>query len=247
MRTIVVIPTYNEADNVEPIFQAIMALGLPDLSVLIVDDHSPDGTGEIVERLMRGHPNQIELLHRSGKEGLGKAYKAGFARALEMGAEVIVQMDADFSHSPKYIPQLLERLKEVDVVVGSRYVMGGKLDERWEFGRYLLSWWANAIYTRLILNMQTKDSTAGFKAWRRATLLGLDLERIHSNGYDFQVEMAYVAEKLGYRIQEIPIYFEDRRIGKSKMSIPIKIESALRVWDVLARHRGLTPKDRAQA
>jgi dolichol-phosphate mannosyltransferase len=247
MRTIVVIPTYNEADNVEPIFQAIMEPGIPDLSVLIVDDTSPDGTGEIVERLMREHPGQIELLRRPGKEGLGKAYKAGFSHALERGADAIVQMDADFSHSPRYIPQMLENLKQADVVVGSRYVMGGKLDERWEFGRYLLSWWANSIYTRLILNMQTKDSTAGFKAWRRATLIGLDLERIHSNGYDFQVEMAYVAERLGYRILEIPIFFEDRRIGKSKMSIPVKIESALRVWDVLARHRGLTPQDRAKA
>jgi dolichol-phosphate mannosyltransferase len=154
-------------------------------------------------------------------------------------------MDADFSHSPSYIPPMLDLLSKVDVVVGSRYVKGGKLDERWSFGRYLLSWWANAVYTRLILRIQTLDTTAGFKAWRRETLLGLDLGRIHSNGYDFQVEMAYVTEKLGYRVAEIPIYFEDRRIGQSKLNMPIKIQSALRVWDVWWRHRDLKPGDRA--
>ena len=119
---------------------------------------------------------------------------------------------------------------------------GGSLDERWSFGRYLLSWWANAVYTRLILGTRTKDTTAGFKAWRRDTLIGIDMKnRIHSNGYDFQVEMAFVTEKLGYRIKEIPIYFEDRRIGQSKMTVPVKIESALRVWDVRMRHRKLKP------
>ena len=192
-----------------------------------------------------GHPGQVHLFTRPGKEGLGKAYKAGFKKALEFGAEAIVQMDADFSHSPFYIPEMLSMLDQYDVVVGSRYVEGGGVDEQWSFGRWLLSWWANSIYTRLILRTRQKDTTAGFKAWRRDTLRGIDLDRIHSNGYDFQVEMTYVTERLGYHIKEIPIYFEDRRIGKSKMSVPVKLESALRVWDVLWRHRGLKPEHRA--
>ena len=245
MRTIVVIPTYNECDNIQPMAEALWALGVPDLSILIVDDASPDGTSEVVEALAQKNPGRITLLRRASKLGLGTAYKEGFSRALAMGAEAIVQMDADFSHSPSYIPEMVRRLDDYDVVVGSRYVRGGRLDERWDFWRFLLSWWANTIYTRLILRSHTLDTTAGFKAWRRATIEGIGLDRIHSNGYDFQVEMAYVSEKLGYKVLEIPIYFEDRRIGKSKMDVPVKIESALRVWDVLARHRRLTPADRA--
>jgi dolichol-phosphate mannosyltransferase len=169
---------------------------------------------------------------------------AGFRWALEHGADYIVQMDCDFSHSPEYIPQFLEYIKDHDVIVGSRYVRGGKTDEGWGFGRWLLSWWANSIYTRLLLGCKTKDTTAGFKCWRRETLEGIDLNRIHSQGYVFQVEMAYVTERLGYRVLEIPIYFEDRRIGRSKMSVPIKIEAALRTWEVRWRHRRLRPGDR---
>jgi len=239
------VPTYNEAANIKTLLEAILDLEIANLSVLVVDDSSPDRTGEIVERMASRQPGQIALLSRPAKQGLGKAYKAGFQRALEMGADAIIQMDADFSHSPLYIPELLAYLKDFDCVVGSRYVPGGSTDERWGFGRWLLSWWANAIYTRLILRTCQRDTTAGFKAWRRSTLLGIDLDRIHSNGYDFQVEMTFVTERLGYRIKEIPIYFEDRRIGQSKMSIPIKIESALRVWDVLWRHRRLRPEHRA--
>lgn len=246
MKTIVVIPTYNEADNIVNLARELWGLGQPDLSILVVDDNSPDGTADITEKLAEENANRIHVLRRPDKMGLGTAYKDGFRWALNAGAEAIVQMDADFSHSPTYIPQMLSQLSEADVVVGSRYVKGGKLDERWSFGRYLLSWWANTIYTRLILHTHTLDTTAGFKAWRRDTLLGLDLERIHSNGYDFQVEMAYVTEKLGYKVAEIPIYFEDRRIGKSKLNMTVKIESALRVWDVWWRHRSLSPRDRAQ-
>ncbi len=244
MKTIVVIPTYNEADNVEDMTRALWALEIEGLSVLIVDDNSPDGTGEIADRLHAERPDGIEVLHRPGKEGLGMAYKAGFEHALKAGADVIVQMDADFSHSPGYIPQMLDLLADYDVVVGSRYVEGGSLDERWGFGRWLLSWWANAIYTRLILRTRQKDTTAGFKAWQRATLLGIDLHRVNSNGYDFQVEMTYITERLGYSILEVPIHFEDRRIGQSKMDVPVKIESALRVWDIAWRHRKLSPLDR---
>lgn len=244
MKTIVVIPTYNEANNIPPLAAALWALNLPDLSILVVDDASPDGTAEVVADMARANPGRIDVLRRPGKLGLGTAYKDGFRRAIDEGAQAIVQMDADFSHSPQYIPEMLRLLDHYDVVVGSRYVEGGRLDERWSFGRYLLSWWANSVYTRLILGTRQRDTTAGFKAWRRATLIGIGLDRIRSNGYDFQVEMTYVAEKLGYRIKEIPIYFEDRRIGQSKMSMPVKIESALRVWDILWRHRRLTSADR---
>jgi dolichol-phosphate mannosyltransferase len=244
MKTIVVIPTYNEANNVPPLAAELWALDIPDLSILIVDDSSPDGTAEVARDLAQAHPGKIQVLERPGKLGLGTAYKDGFAHALDLGAQRIVQMDADFSHSPSYIPEMLDLLSEYDVVVGSRYVAGGQLDEDWGFGRFLLSWWANSVYTRLILGTHQRDTTAGFKAWRAETLRGIGLDRIRSNGYDFQVEMTYVTEKLGYRIKEIPIYFEDRRIGQSKMSIPVKIESALRVWDIRWRHHDLTPTDR---
>jgi dolichol-phosphate mannosyltransferase len=146
-------------------------------------------------------------------------------------------MDADFSHSPIYIPQFVEAIDGYDVVVGSRYVTGGRTDERWSWWRYFLSWWANSVYTRLILGVKVKDATAGFKCWRRATLEGIGLERVRSNGYVFQVEMAYLTEKLGYRFLELPIYFEDRRIGQSKMTVPVKIEAALCTWQLRWRHR----------
>lgn len=244
MKTTVVLPTYNEADNLPKMVEALLALPSIDLNVLVVDDNSPDGTGAVADGLVAQHPGRVDVMHRKGKNGLGTAYLAGFGWALERDADVIIQMDADFSHSPNYIPQMLERIGDYDVVVGSRYVKGGKLDERWEYGRYLLSWFANSIYARLILGAKTQDTTAGFKAWKRGTLLGMGLDRVRSNGYVFQVEMAYITERLGYRVLEIPIYFEDRRIGKSKMSIPVKIEAALRTWQVRLRHGHLRPKDR---
>jgi dolichol-phosphate mannosyltransferase len=204
---------------------------------LIVDDNSPDGTGRIADELTHRHLDRMHVIHREGKLGLGTAYITGFKLALEQGADLIVQMDADFSHSPSYIPQLVEATDEHDVVVGSRYVAGGSLDERWSWWRYFLSWWANSVYTRLILGVKVKDATAGFKCWRRATLEGIGLDRVRSNGYVFQVEMAYLTEKLGYRFLEIPIHFEDRRIGRSKMTVPVKIEAALRTFQIRWRHR----------
>ena len=247
MKLVIVIPTFNEADNVKPMVEALLVLDISYLEILIVDDESPDGTGRIADELVERYPAQVKVIHRTGLRGLGWAYVDGFRWALDRGADYIVQMDCDFSHSPEYIPQFLEHIQDYDVVVGSRYVEGGKTDERWSWGRWLLSWWANSIYTRLILGVKTKDTTAGFKCWRRETLEGIDLGRIRSQGYVFQVEMAYVTERLGYRVLEIPIYFEDRRIGQSKMSVPVKIEAALRVWDVLWRHRHLRPKDRLTA
>ncbi len=247
MKLTVVIPTYNEADNIQPMTRALFDLGIPELELLIVDDESPDGTGLLADDLTTHYPDRMHVIHRTGPRGLGRAYLDGFRWALDNGADYIVQMDCDFSHSPKYIPQFLEHIAHYDVVVGSRYVAGGRTDERWGWGRWLLSWWANSVYTRLILGCQVRDVTAGFKCWRRETLLGIDLSRIRSQGYVFQVEMAYVTEKLGYRVLEIPIYFEDRRIGRSKMSIPVKIEAALRVWEVWIRHHHLRPSDRLTA
>ncbi len=243
MKTIVVLPTYNEANNLEAMAEALWALPLPELNLLVVDDASPDGTGQVADRLAAAHPGRLQVLHRQGLLGLGTAYIEGFRHALAQGADVVVQMDCDFSHSPAYLPQFMACLNDYDVVVGSRYVPGGELDHKWGQGRVLLSAWAN-VYARSLLGIRVRDATAGFKVWRRATLQGLGLDRIHSNGYVFQVEMAYVTERLDYRVLESPIYFEDRRIGHSKMTLPVKFEAAWRVWEVRRRHHRLGPEDR---
>jgi dolichol-phosphate mannosyltransferase len=248
MKLIVVLPTYNEKENLNNMIDALLALPVPDLSVLVVDDNSPDGTGQIADELAAQHPDRVAVLHRPCKEGLGKAYIDGFHRVLEMGAECVLQMDCDFSHSPEYIPQMIEKLESSgdEVIIGSRYVKGGRLDETWGIWRKLLSWWANSIYVRLLLNTNVKDATGGFRLWRCAVLEGLGLDRIRSNGYVFQVETIYVTEKLGYQIAEIPIYFADRMAGISKMSFRVQLEAALRVWQVRMRHRKLNPSMRVQ-
>lgn len=243
-KIIVVIPTYNEVHNLPKMVQALQQLHIDELSILVVDDNSPDGTGQKADELAQQQPDFVQVLHRQEKEGLGRAYVAGFKQALRQGADLIIQMDCDFSHSPKHIPEMLERVQMVDVVVGSRYVHGGQVDERWEAGRYLLSWWANAIYTRLLLRLNVKDGTAGFKCWQAYVLQQIDLDAISSHGYSFQFEMAYLTQKLGFTVQEIPIYFEDRRIGRSKMTIPIKLEAALRTWQILWQYRRVTPSMR---
>jgi len=245
----IIIPTYNEADNLADIAQALFELPIDNLQLLIVDDNSPDGTGELADRLAaqynrpadsphaegRAHTEgrthterrpRLDVLHRTGKGGLGTAYIAGMKHALDNGAAYILQMDADFSHSPHYIPQML----------GVMLATQADVDEEWSWWRRWLSWFAN-LYSRLILNLRIRDMTAGFKLWRREALLGIDLDRIRSNGYSFQVEMAYVCEKLGYRLIEIPIHFEDRRIGQSKMDVPVKLESAWRTWQIWWRYR----------
>ena len=242
----VVIPTYNEADNLPAIAEAILALPLSNLSLLIVDDDSPDGTGRIADDLVRQYAladeaaSRVAVIHRSGKGGLGTAYVAGMTQAMAAGADFVVQMDADFSHSPDYIPQMLGVMlaTEADVVIGSRYVPGGSLDERWEWNRRLLSWWAN-LYSRAILGLRIRDMTAGFKMWRCSALETIGLENIRSNGYSFQVEMAYLCERLGFRLIEIPIHFEDRRIGQSKLDVPVKWESVWRTWQIRWRYRHL--------
>lgn len=240
---VIVIPTYNEADNLPALAHAIWSQPLPETHLLIVDDGSPDGTGEVAEELGRQNPGRLAVIHRPAKLGLGSAYITGFRSALASGAEAIGQMDADFSHAPAYLPALLDMLELCDVVVGSRYVPGGSVDRRWGVGRKLLSAFGNA-YARTILGMKVRDATGGYRVWRRETLLGMPLDRIRSNGYIFQVEMAYVAQRLGYEAAETPIYFEDRRIGQSKMSLQIQVEAAFRVWQVRWAHHRLTPVDR---
>lgn len=244
----VVIPTYNEAVNLPAITEALFALRLNNLQILVVDDNSPDGTGAVAD-LLAEHYNlgltanqrpRFVVIHRAGKGGLGTAYVAGMTRAIAGGADFIVQMDADFSHSPRYIPAMLGVILATgaDVVIGSRYVPGGSLDAGWEWNRRLLSWWAN-LYSRAILGLRIRDMTAGFKMWRRSALQAIGLENIRSNHYTFQVEMAYLCERLGFRLVEIPIHFEDRRIGQSKLDVPVKLESAWRTWQIRWRYRHL--------
>jgi dolichol-phosphate mannosyltransferase len=235
---IVVIPTYNEAENLPHMVDRLWSLPITGLRLIVVDDGSPDGTGDVAEELARRHPGRIRVVHRSGKLGLGTAYLAGFAEALRLEPSAVVQMDADFSHAPEVVPELLEGLEGADAAFGSRYVPGGRLDESWSAGRVALSRFGN-WYARQILRLPLRDVTGGFRAWRPSTLRGMPLNRIRSNGYVFQVEMAYVAHRLGFHIVERPIYFEDRRYGRSKMSFRIQVEAALRVWQVLIAHRGL--------
>jgi dolichol-phosphate mannosyltransferase len=237
-RLTVVVPTYNEAENLPALAAELWALPIPELKILIVDDASPDGTGDVAEGLASRQSDRLMVIHRKGKLGLGSAYITGFNAAIDDGAMAIAQMDADFSHAPSYLPGFVEKLETTDAVFGSRYVHGGQLDEDWGTGRVLLSWFGNA-YARAILRLKVLDATGGYRVWRRETLQGMPLDRIKSNGYVFQVEMAFVAQRLGYRFEEMPIYFEDRRIGRSKMTLRIQLEAALRVWQLLILHRKL--------
>lgn len=232
------LPTYNEAENLPRLVSALFALDLP-LRVLVVDDNSPDGTGEIAEALKARHPGRLEVLHRTRKGGLGTAYLAGFRRALAWGAEAVGEMDADFSHPPERLPVMWRTLQEgYDLVIGSRYVPGGGVDERWPFWRKALSAFGN-FYARTILNLPIRDLTGGYRLYRRQALERLPLARVRSTGYVFQVELAYLAHLLGLRVAEVPIYFADRRWGESKMTLRIQIEAAFRVWQLRRVYRDL--------
>jgi len=235
-----VIPTYNEAENLPKLAKDLFNLGLDGLNLLVVDDNSPDGTGQIAENLGKESGDRVRVLHRVGKMGLGSAYIQGFKKAIAEGADFIGQMDADFSHPVDKIKPMVESLGKYDFVIGSRYVAGGKLDERWPLWRKALSGWGN-FYARTILGMKVRDVTGGYKIWRRQTLEAMPLERIRSNGYVFQVEMSYVATRLGFRVTEIPIYFADRMWGQSKMNFRIQVEAAVRVWQLAALYRDLRP------
>jgi dolichol-phosphate mannosyltransferase len=215
-----------------------------DLRILVVDDASPDGTGDLAEELSARHPGRMHVLHRQGKLGLRSAYLEGFHLALGDDVDAIAQMDADLSHDPSALPIMAERIQTCDLVLGSRYVPGGQVDERWPLWRKGLSAWGN-FYARTILGLPLHDVTTGYRLWRVDTLRAMPLQRIRASGYIFLVEMAYLAHCLEYRFAEVPIYFSERRNGKSKMSLQIQVEAALHVWQVLWAYRDLKRQGRA--
>ena len=233
MLPVIVIPTYNERENIENIVRDILALDCG-VNLLIVDDNSPDGTGEIAERLAAEHP-EVEVEHREGKQGLGTAYRHGFGVALEMGADCVFEIDADFSHDPRYVPQFLAAIAEHDVVIGSRYVEGGGTED-WSWFRELISR-GGSIYARALTGLKVTDTTSGFRCYRREVLVEIDVSRIAAQGYGFQVEMAYVCTIMGYDVYELPIVFTDREVGQSKMSKSI-------VWEAMWMVGGLRRKYR---
>jgi dolichol-phosphate mannosyltransferase len=222
----VILPTYNEAENIEPFVAAVRANLPADARILIVDDGSPDGTGERADRLAERHGN-VSVLHRRTKEGLGPAYIAGFRRALASGAGLVLEMDSDFSHDPAYLPRLLDASRRADLVIGSRYVAGGWVSD-WGPVRRLISRGGSA-YSRLVLGVDVHDLTGGFKCFRREVLEAIDLDAIEVRGYAFQVEMTYRAIQLGFKVVEVPIVFRDRRAGESKMVGSIVAEAVVQV------------------
>jgi len=226
-QTLIIIPTYNERENIEPLTAAIFE-ELPQAHILIVDDGSPDGTGELVDQLAR-RESRLMAIHRPGKMGLGTAYVAGFRYGLDRDYSYICEMDADFSHDPQYLPHILARARQgADLVLGSRYVSGGGT-ENWGLGRKIISQ-GGSLYARSILGVKVRDLTGGFKCFRREVLESIDLESIRSEGYSFQVEMTYRTIKAGFQVAEVPIVFVDRRVGQSKMSRDIFIEAIWMVW-----------------
>jgi dolichol-phosphate mannosyltransferase len=226
-----ILPTYNEAENLERIVRAALprlAEATPDHHVLVVDDGSPDGTGQIADRLAAELP-AVEVLHRTAKEGLGRAYLAGFEHALSHGAALVMEMDADFSHDPADLPRLIRAAAAADLVLGSRYVPGGGV-ENWGLFRRALSR-GGSLYARVLLGVPVHDLTGGFKCFRRETLVGIDYLETHADGYGFQIELTYRAFRKGYRVKEIPIVFRDREAGTSKMTARIAMEA---IWKVPA-------------
>jgi dolichol-phosphate mannosyltransferase len=237
----VVLPTYNEAGNLPVIIGQLFDLPLTGLKVLVADDNSPDGTGKVADELAARHgPDRMIVVHRPGKQGLGRAYVDGMCQALEAGADFIVQMDSDLSHAPEYLPQMLGTLlaTNADVVIGSRYVSGASLASEWAWHRKALSWFANS-YVRALLHLGIRDVTAGFKLWRASALRAIDVASVRSNGYSFQVEMNYRTIQRGLKVVELPIHFADRAEGESKMSLKVQLESALMPF--VLRRRGAGP------
>ncbi|EOM75033.1 glycosyl transferase [Rhodococcus rhodnii LMG 5362] len=232
----VVVPTYNERDNLPKLVDRLAEQQVPNLHVLVVDDNSPDGTGDVAEKLAVDGPVPVSVLHRTEKNGLGRAYVEGMARALAEGADVVIQMDADLSHPAEAIPRMLDVLATTDaaVVLGSRYVPGGATASEWPWHRKALSTFANR-YVNTILGLGVRDATAGFKAWRGDTLRAIDVESVGSNGYSFQVEMNHRVVRRGLSIAEVPIRFEERSDGVSKMSLAVQLESAVVPWKLRFR------------
>jgi len=214
MKKYIIIPTYNEAENIEKLVQQIFNLNILELNIIIVDDNSSDGTGQLVDKLTQQYP--LTVIHRQGKLGLGSAYIAGFKKAFELGAEIVFEMDADFSHSPEDLPAMITAINQgYDVIIGSRRIQGGNV-EGWNWSRNLQSQ-AAMLFAKIILNLKTKDLTAGFRCYRVSTLKQINLDKIKSNGYAFQEEMIYLCERKGFKIKEIPVTFVDRQFGQSKL------------------------------
>ena len=235
-RVLVVVPTYNEAENLEPLLGRLRA-AVPEADALVVDDGSPDGTGAIADRIAAADGN-VHVLHRTEKAGLGAAYVAGFRWALTEGYDVVVEMDADGSHAPEELPRLLTAMRDADLVIGSRWVPGGQV-RNWPVHRLLLSRGAS-IYTRVLLRYPIKDATAGYRAYRRGVLEALKLDEVASTGYCFQIDLGWKTWRAGYRVVEVPITFTERQVGKSKMSRSIVTEALWRVavWGLTSRSRG---------
>ncbi len=230
-RPLVIVPTYNERENLPALARQVLAF--PTYRLMVIDDASPDGTGELADDIAREFPGRVDVFHRTGKRGLGRSYVEGMQRALATDADVICQMDADFSHDPKYLPDLVAATDRYDLVIGSRYLNGISV-VNWPLRRLILSTFANA-YVRAITRLNLRDCTAGFRCWRREALELIPLERIASDGYAFVVEMTYEARRRGCRIGEVPIIFVERRVGTSKISSGVLAESALMPWRLILR------------
>jgi dolichol-phosphate mannosyltransferase len=228
---LVVVPTYNERENLPVLVDGLMAH--QNVSILVVDDSSPDGTGARADEIALRHPGRIDVMHRSGPKGLGRSYIDGLRRAIQGPADLICQMDADLSHDPRQLPALVARTADADVVIGSRYVPGGSI-VNWPMRRRLLSRGAN-VYIRSVTRMTSRDCTSGYRCWRRHALAAMPLDRFLSESYAFLVEMLFVAERLGHRIAEVPITFVERRTGESKVSSQVLLESALMPWRLISQ------------
>ena len=240
MNAVVIIPTYNERENLPPLVEAL--LHHDGVRVLVVDDQSPDGTGEVADELARTHPGRVDVLHRTTRRGFGRSYVDGIRRAIASGADLICQMDADFSHDPARLPDLLAAADHADLVIGSRYVPGGAV-VNWPRRRLLLSRFAN-LYVRAITHVTPRDCTSGYRCWRRDALASLPLEQFVSDGYSFLVEMLFVASRQGRRVAEVPIIYVERREGQSKMSRGVIVESAITPWRLVASRPAARPTAR---
>lgn len=224
IKVVIVVPTYNEAETLPILVEKVLQQNIDGLGFVVVDDGSPDGTGDIADRIAGDFDGVFIVLHREGKQGLGTAYMAGFQTALDAGAERIIEMDADLSHPPEVLQGLINELESADVAVASRYVAGGGVDPEWSWGRQQISYWGN-VGIRLILGLKVKDSTAGFKGFRRKTLESIGIDRLKLSGFGFQAEVAYRCQQAGMNVVEYPYVFMDRTVGKSKMSFGIVVEA----------------------
>lgn len=240
MQCSIVLPTFNERENLRKLVPLL--LDLPsNINILIVDDNSPDGTGDLADRFASQYPGRLAVIHRYKERGLGSAYRQGLQQALEDGAEAIFQMDSDFSHPVDKVTTMIECLENADGVIGSRYIGGGSVDLNWPLWRKALSRWGN-FYARTILRLPLRDVTGGFRLWRADVIRAIPWNRIRSNGYVFQIETIYVATRLGFQFTEIPIHFPDRTWGQSKLNWRIQLEAAWRVWWVLYNYRDLVSR-----